>query len=78
MLYQLARHSSVFLASLCFCLSSVTAASAQSADDRRIAPIVARKQLALVIGNASYSNHPLVNSVNDAQSMADRLRQLAA
>ena len=29
--------------------------------DRRIQPIVARKQVALVIGNGAYSNNPLKN-----------------
>ena len=50
--------------------------SALFAQDRRIQPIVARKQVALVIGNAAYSNGPLTNSVRDAEAMAAKLRQL--
>ncbi len=58
-------------------LFSVFALSAALvAQDRRIQPIVARKQVALVIGNAAYSNGPLANSVRDAEAMAARLRQL--
>ena len=45
-------------------------------EDRRIQPIVARKQLALVIGNAAYPNRPLANPVHDAEAMARRLREL--
>ncbi len=44
--------------------------------DRRIQPIVARKQVALVIGNSAYSNRPLANAVHDAQAVAARLREL--
>src|SRR5579862_7531847 len=47
-----------------------------SAQDRRVQPIVARKQVALVIGNAAYANGPLANSVRDAQAVAGRLREL--
>jgi uncharacterized caspase-like protein len=47
-----------------------------AAQDRRVQPIVARKQVALVIGNAAYSNRPLANSVRDAQAIAARLRDL--
>jgi formylglycine-generating enzyme required for sulfatase activity len=46
------------------------------AQDRRVQPIVARKQVALVIGNAAYPNRPLANSVHDAQAIARRLREL--
>jgi formylglycine-generating enzyme required for sulfatase activity len=46
------------------------------AQDRRVQPIVARKQVALVIGNAAYASRPLANSVHDAQAMARRLREL--
>lgn len=44
--------------------------------DRRIQPIVARKQVALVIGNAAYGNRPLLNPVNDARAMARVLQSL--
>jgi hypothetical protein len=47
-----------------------------AAQDRLIQPIVPRKQVALVIGNAAYSNRPLSNSANDAQSVAGRLKDL--
>jgi formylglycine-generating enzyme required for sulfatase activity len=50
--------------------------AAAFAQDRRVQPIVARKQVALVIGNAVYSNRPLANSVRDAQAVARRLREL--
>jgi formylglycine-generating enzyme required for sulfatase activity len=46
------------------------------AQERRVQPIVARKQVALVIGNAAYPNRPLANSVHDAQAIARRLREL--
>lgn len=57
-----------------FTLAFLPLLSAQG--DRRIQPIVARKQLALVIGNAAYPNRPLANSVHDAEAMARRLREL--
>jgi formylglycine-generating enzyme required for sulfatase activity len=47
-----------------------------SAQDRRVQPIVARKQVALVIGNAAYANGPLANPLHDAQAVAQRLREL--
>ena len=46
------------------------------AQDRRIQPIVPRKQVALVIGNAAYANRPLANPVHDAEAVARRLREL--
>jgi uncharacterized caspase-like protein len=46
------------------------------AQDRRVVPIVARKQVALVISNADYSSRPLKNAANDARAVAARLRQL--
>jgi formylglycine-generating enzyme required for sulfatase activity len=46
------------------------------AQDRRIQPIVARKQLALLIGNAAYPNRPLANPVHDAEALSRRLREL--
>jgi formylglycine-generating enzyme required for sulfatase activity len=46
------------------------------AQDRRVQPIVARKQVALVIGNAAYGTRPLANSVNDAHAMARVLQSL--
>jgi formylglycine-generating enzyme required for sulfatase activity len=45
--------------------------------DRLLQLIQPRKQVALVIGNAAYANFPpLANPVNDAQAMAQRLREL--
>ena len=44
--------------------------------DRRIQPIVAHRQVALVIGNSAYASNPLRNPVNDAQAMGQRLREL--
>ena len=41
-----------------------------------IAPVSAEKRVALVIGNAAYKSSPLVNPVNDARAMANRLRSL--
>src|SRR5260221_7013136 len=38
--------------------------------------IVARKQVALVIGNSAYLNQPLKNPVNDARAIAARLQAL--
>jgi formylglycine-generating enzyme required for sulfatase activity len=56
-----------------FSLLLLTTASAQ---DRRVQPIVPRKQIALVIGNAAYANGPLANPLHDAQAIAQRLREL--
>jgi uncharacterized caspase-like protein len=39
-------------------------------------PAVAEKRVALVIGNAAYKSGPLVNPVNDARAIANRLRSL--
>ncbi|CAF1472274.1 unnamed protein product [Didymodactylos carnosus] len=33
-------------------------------------------KLALVIGNKSYSKHPLTNSINDATDLSDTLRKI--
>src|SRR5262245_18523589 len=38
--------------------------------------IVARKQVALVIGNGAYANQPLKNPSNDARAIAARLKEL--
>jgi uncharacterized caspase-like protein len=40
------------------------------------APNAREKRLALVIGNAAYKNGPLANPVNDARSIATKLRSL--
>ncbi len=52
------------------------AAFSQTAQDRRVAPIIARKQVALVIGNSAYPNRPLTNPLRDAQAMYRRLHEL--
>jgi len=38
--------------------------------------ITARKQVALVIGNSAYANHPLRNPANDARAISSRLQAL--
>jgi hypothetical protein len=55
---------------------ALVAAAVAAAQDRRVQPIVARRQLALVIGNSAYGNRPLANAANDAQTVARRLREL--
>ena len=57
-------------------LIAILTLAATWGQDRRVEPIVARKQVALVIGNAAYANRPLKNSRNDAEAMARRLREL--
>lgn len=56
--------------------AAICAAFSQTAQDRRVAPIIAHKQVALVIGNSAYPNRPLANPVRDAQAMYRRLREL--
>jgi TPR repeat protein len=46
------------------------------AQDRRLAPIRPRKQVALVIGNAAYRNRPLANPTNDARDVGARLTEI--
>ncbi|BAO30623.1 hypothetical protein SUTH_02844 [Sulfuritalea hydrogenivorans sk43H] len=55
-------------------LGNVTAAEPQR--NLGIAPASAEKRVALVIGNATYKSGPLVNPVNDARAIANRLRSL--
>jgi formylglycine-generating enzyme required for sulfatase activity len=57
-------------------LLSLLLLTTASAQDRRVQPIVARKQVAVVIGNAAYANGPLANPLHDAQAIAQRLREL--
>jgi len=57
-------------------LLMISLAALSPAQDRRLQHIVARKQVALVIGNAAYANQPLRNPVHDAQAIAGRLREL--
>ena len=57
---------------LTLCLSWLAIAQ----PDRRVQPIVAHRQVALVIGNGAYAARPLKNPVNDAQAMGRRLREL--
>jgi hypothetical protein len=54
------------------------ASSAAAATETRTlpTPLAYEKRIALVIGNASYKSGPLLNPVNDARAMADRLRTL--
>ncbi len=54
----------------------VSALTILQAQDRRLAPIRPRKQVALVIGNSGYPNRPLVNPANDARDVGARLSQL--
>jgi TPR repeat protein len=46
------------------------------AQDRRLAPIRPRKQVALVVGNSAYRNRPLTNPANDARDVGARLTEL--
>jgi len=50
-------------------------AQAASAAFATAAPPEAQRRTALVIGNSSYPNAPLVNAVNDAHAMAEVLRE---
>jgi uncharacterized caspase-like protein len=50
--------------------------AAASGQDRRIQPITARNQVALVFGNAAYPGNALKNPVNDARDVAGRLKGL--
>jgi uncharacterized caspase-like protein len=59
-----------------FLLALLSATALMLAQDRRVEPIVAHKQVALVIGNAASTSHPLKNPRNDAVAMARRLREL--
>ena len=66
------------VAAVFICLSFTLAVVAQDSGDRRVVPTIkAHRQMALVIGNASYVNQPtLINSIRDAQAVSYRLRQL--
>ncbi len=62
------------LASLLFCCTGLS--HAQGLDARAARPSVDTNQrLALVIGNATYAQSPLINPVNDARAMAQALRE---
>ena len=52
------------------------ASAAEPQRNLGIAPASAEKRVALVIGNAAYRSGPLVNPVNDARAIANRLRSL--
>lgn len=52
------------------------ASAAEPQRNLGIAPASAEKRVALVIGNAAYKSGPLVNPVNDARAIANRLRSL--
>ena len=56
-------------------LALVCVLCSQTVEDRRVAPIVAHKQIALVIGNGVF-NRRLTNPLSDAQAMSQRLREL--
>ena len=58
------------------CIPLLLAALAAFGQDRSVQPIAAKKQVALVIGNAGYPNRPLTNPVHDAEAMAAKLRAL--
>jgi uncharacterized caspase-like protein len=59
---------------LCFLLATIPAHAQQRGFQRDI--IVARKQVALVIGNSAYANQPLRNPANDARAITARLKTL--
>ncbi len=65
------RLGSIALAALAAALSLVLSIACSTG-----AQAQGEKRVALIVGNAAYKDAPLLNPVNDARDMAERLRQL--
>jgi hypothetical protein len=50
--------------------------SGNAAKAGRVEEVTEQKRVALIIGNSSYADNPLLNPVNDARDMAQALREL--